>query len=254
MNSRNDLNARNDLARADRELDRAGDHTEAAAHHAAEAMEAGASGVLERTREAADRVGRKAADAARTAGNAARTAGNVAGRVARAEPDVEMERKVDGATEGALHAVGGALRAAAPTVGRGAEVVVGATGSLLSTISGPLGFLVGKIAGRVGGWWDSASQAIAELPEHEQEACRVHFEAYTVRPGGLTFEEALPSYALGYVAARNPTYRGRGFDEIEPDLRHGFGSEPDRDFDSLRDFTRFGYERGATDRGGLSGL
>ena len=60
----------------------------------------------------------------------------------------------------------------------------------------------------------------------------------------MTYERALPGYTLGYVAAGNPGYRGRRFEEIEPDLRHGFTEEPGTDYDTLRDFTRYGYERG----------
>jgi hypothetical protein len=73
---------------------------------------------------------------------------------------------------------------------------------------------------------------------------RVHFEAYELRPAGMTFERALPGYTLGYVASRNPGYRGRTFEEIESDLRHGFGDDPDVSHDTLRDFTRYGYQRG----------
>jgi hypothetical protein len=249
MNARDDLNRRDNLDAASDHLDRAGDQTSDAARHmkqagheVKEALEAGAAGTLERTREAAHEVGR-AADTARDVGQ---KAGHVAGRVATAPPDRDLENRADAKTENLLQRAGDALKGAAPTIGRGAEAVVGAAGASLSAISGPLGTVVGKIAGRVGGWWNTASEAIAELPEEEHQACLLHFEAYTPRPADMTFETALPGYGLGYVAARNPDYRGRRFEDIEPDLRHGFNTDLDTEYPAMRDFARFGYERGTT--------
>jgi hypothetical protein len=235
------MNARDDMNRASQHLDRAGDQTSEAARHTAdaarearEAMEAGASGTLER-----------ASDAVRDAG---RKAGHVAERVSHAEPDRDLEHRADAGTENVLHKAGDAIRSAAPTIGRGVAAAVGATGASLSAISGPLGTVIGKIAGRVGGWWSTASEAIAELPEEEQRACQLHFETHAARPAGMTFERALPGYTLGYVAARNPDYSGRHFEDVEPDLQHGFGTDTDHHYEDLRDFTRFGYERGTSGR------
>jgi hypothetical protein len=251
------MNTRDDVNRASEHLDRATDQTSDAARHmreagreTKEAMEAGGSGTLERSREAAREVGRKAEHATERVADAARDlghkAGHVAERVRHAEPDRDLEQRADTATENVVHRAGDAIRGAAPTIGRGVEAVVGAAGASLSAIGGPLGTVVGKIAGRVGGWWSSASEAIHELPEEEQRACLLHFEAYTPRPADMTFERALPGYGLGYVAARNPEYRGRRFEDIEPDLRQGFAADQATDYDSLRDFTRYGYERGTT--------
>jgi hypothetical protein len=242
------------MNRASEHLDRAADHTGDAAehareagHHAKEAMEAGASAVLERTRDAAREVGHRVEDVAESAGEAARRAGRVAGHVAEhvshAQPDRALEHRTEGATERALDSAGQALRQAAPTVGRATETVVGATGSLLHTVGGALGLIVGKIAGRVGGWWNAASEAIAELPEEERQACQVHFDAYELRPADLTFETAQTAYLLGYLAAENPAYQERPFEQIETDLQHGWTGEQSQEYTALRDFTRFGYER-----------
>jgi hypothetical protein len=257
MNARDDLNRRDNLDAASDHLDRAGDQTSDAARHmkqagheVKEALEAGAAGTLGRTREAAREVGRTAESVAESAADTARAvahkAGHVAERVSHAESNRDLERRADSTTEKVLDKAGQALSGAAPTVGRGAEAVVGAAGSALHFAGGALGTVVGKIAGRVGGWWNTASEAIAELPEEEHQACLLHFEAYTPRPADMTFETALPGYGLGYVAARNPDYRGRRFEDIEPDLRHGFNTDLDTEYPAMRDFARFGYERGTT--------
>jgi hypothetical protein len=233
------MDARDDMNRAEHHLDKAGDrlgHAAGdvgdAAHHTKEALEAGASGTLERTRE--------------TLRDAGRRAEHVAERVSEAEPDLGLEARADSGTENALHRAGDAVRGAAPAIGRGVEAAVDAAGSAISAVSGPLGTVVGKIAGRVGGWWNSASEAVAEMSQEEEQVCRLHFESYSTAPAGMTFDRARPGYALGYVAARNPGYRGRRFEEIESDLRHGFGDEPLGDYDDLRDFTRYGFERGSS--------
>jgi len=216
MNARDDINrnperaAPTDEPRRDTEI-----HVDA--------MEAGPAGVIER--EVTVR----------------RTTAERGGEV---ETDRNLETRVKDAAENALHKAGDALQGAAPTVGRGAEMAMSGTGAALSGASGVVGTIIGKIAGRVGGWWESAREAVAEISEEDRKACMVHFEAYEVRPSGMTFEHALPGYTLGYVAARNPGYRGRRFEDIEPDLRHGFTEGPSADYAALRDFARFSYERG----------
>jgi hypothetical protein len=252
------MNSRDDMNRASEHLDRATDQTSDAARHmreagreTKEAMEAGASGTLERTREAARDLGRKAEHAAERAADTARDlghkAGHVAERVSHAEPDRDLERRADDATEKALERAGEAVRRAAPTIGRGAEAVVRATGSVLHAAGGLLGTVVGKISGRVGGWWKTASGALAELPEGEEQVVRAHFDAYELRPAELTWDTARTAYLLGYIAAENPDYRERQFEDIEADLQHGFDQETE-EYRTLRDFTRFGFDRALTIR------
>ena len=66
------------------------------------------------------------------------------------------------------------------------------------------------------------------------------------------FERARPGYQLGYVARQNPAYKGRNFNEIEPELRKvwesrartegntgGSGSWPE-----VRGFVDFAYQQG----------
>jgi hypothetical protein len=180
--------------------------------------------------------------------NVGHKAGHVAGRAASAPPDRVLESRADSATTGAVDSAGQALQGAASTVGRGVETTIGAAGSLLHTLEKPLGRMIGMIAGKVGGWWNGASAAVASLPEEERQACELHFESYENRPAGLTYDDALTAYALGYVAAENPAYRERQFDEIEPEVRHGFGDRSEEEYNALRDFTRYSYERVMTIR------
>ncbi len=116
------------------------------------------------------------------------------------------------------------------------ETVGGAVGGLggaaigagVGSALGPVGTVIGAIAGAVGGWWTGervTEIATQEYHEHEDYFRRHH---KTAARGGRPYESARPAYQLGYVAGRNPDYRGRTFDEVESDLRRGW----DRDLDT----------------------
>lgn len=211
-------------------------------------LRADSAGTLERAREtvrdAGRTVGRAAERAGETIQEAGRTAGRAAGDFLRAESDEDLARRADLGTANALDRTGTVIRGAAPAIGRGVETAVAATGVAISAAGGLLGAIIGRIAGKVGGWWNS-SGAVPEMTVAERQACQAHFESFTAHPDGMTFELALPGYELGYVAALNPDYQQRPFEEIEPDLLYGFVEEDAPGFDPLREYTRYGYERGA---------
>jgi hypothetical protein len=115
--------------------------------------------------------------------------------------------------------------------------------------------VVGALATTVGGWWamHAGSDTRVDLGEEDERHFRSHFDTHPPRESGrLTYEDARTGYTLGHAASRNPSYSGRGFDEVEPELRRGFTGEHSGSYDSLRDYTRYGYERG-TGRSGTSG-
>lgn len=192
------------------------------ARTAKKSLEAGASGVVDGARKAAD----------------------VAHDLREAEPDAQLRDRAENATERVIHATADAVRGAAPTVGRGVEGTLKATGKALHTLAGPIGTAVGVIAGKAGGWWHSASDSLAELPEEQEQACRVYFESYTARPAELTWDDARTAYTIGWIAAANPDYGDREFDTVEPDIRPGIDREREEAYTSLRDFARQGYHRG----------
>jgi hypothetical protein len=236
-----------ELSRATDDLQRAAGHAGDAARHAKEAAKAAASGVADRAqelaRDAAQSAGRTADRVADSASEAAGKAGHVANRVAHAQPNRDLERRVDHATDTVLDAAGGALERAAPAVGRGLEATTRVTGTALNALAGPLGTAVGKIAKGVGGWWNTTTEVVTEFPPEEEQLCVRHFETYAEKPADLSFDTARTAYQIGYLAAANPGYRDRTFDDVEVEVRHGFAAEPNEHYRALRDFTRFGYER-----------
>jgi hypothetical protein len=210
-------------------LARAAEQARHALERTREGMAAAGSGLVETTKEAFD------------------TTRGVVGRAAEivreSEPDVELKQTVSSTTERSLHGAGDRVSGAAPAIGRGAEAAAEAVASALHIVARPLAVILGAIAGTVGGWWRTASESMPDLPREEEQVCQAHFTTVTVLSPGMSFEQARPGYALGYIAARNPDYRGRAFEEVEPDLRHGF-TDPGVDYDSLREFARYGYGRG----------
>ncbi|MGI9189217.1 MAG: hypothetical protein ACR2F9_03645 [Longimicrobiaceae bacterium] len=131
-------------------------------------------------------------------------------------------------------------------VGEGVGGVSGAfTGAALGSLGGPLGTIIGGIAGAAGGWWAgrSISEAAAHYTEDEDRYYRSHYEGLGDRPADHDYETARHGYALGHIAGGNPDYRGRSFDEVEADLRHGWRDEREGDWDRVRPYAQHAYDR-----------
>lgn len=110
---------------------------------------------------------------------------------------------------------------------------------------GAIPAVLGALAGALGGWWAASSHDTAsKMPEEEESAYREHFASSPRRSVGVTYEIVRPYYAIGYIAARNPSYQGRRFEEIEPELRRGFAGEDASRYDTHREYARHAYERG----------
>jgi hypothetical protein len=147
------------------------------------------------------------------------------------------------------------------------------TGAALGSLGGPIGTVIGGIAGAVSGWW--AGRAISEAASHATDEDDAYYRgeyervierrvdgAADVPAGGASastsstagvgpaaargYDGVRPAYQLGHLAGRNPDYHGRGFDEVEPELRHGWTDAVSRDhgdWDSVRPHVRAAYER-----------
>jgi hypothetical protein len=105
-----------------------------------------------------------------------------------------------------------------------AKVMGGAVGAAtggaaiggLTVALGPLGGLLGALAGIAGGWWagEELVERVQEIDEKDNRFRHAHEHAGAERP----YEEVRHAYQLGYLAARNPRYADRDFDDVEPDL------------------------------------
>ena len=111
------------------------------------------------------------------------------------------------------------------TLGESAGGFLGATtGMSIGAMGGPVGLVVGGIAGAIGGWW--AGQGLAEATtKDDDDAFRRHFNQVGNHPADRRYEDVRAAYVAGHLAGRNPEYEGRSFEEVESDLRCGWGTE-----------------------------
>jgi hypothetical protein len=130
-------------------------------------------------------------------------------------------------------------------VGEGVGGIGGTlAGAAIGSAAGPVGTIIGGIAGAAGGWWagEKAGRAVEDIGDHEPEY-RKHYEsATTERDRNLTYDDARVGYTVGHMAGRNPDYKGREFEDVEPDLRTGWKGA-DKEYDTMRPYVRHGFER-----------
>jgi hypothetical protein len=124
------------------------------------------------------------------------------------------------------------------------EAVGGIGGALagagLGSAAGPIGTIIGGIAGAAGGWWagEKAGRAVEDMGDHEPH----YREHHNTLGSDVDYDSARVGYGVGHIAGRNPDYRGRSFEEVEPELRAGW-NESEYDYDQMRPHVREGYER-----------
>jgi hypothetical protein len=137
---------------------------------------------------------------------------------------------------------------AADHVGQAAGGITGVlAGAAIGAPAGPIGVLLGGIAGAIGGWWSgrALAEAAEDITEADDEYYRADFSQSAEVPG--EYDRAKRAYYLGDVAAANPEYEGRSFDDIEPELSRGWrdaGAANDDDWRVMRRYASVGYQRG----------
>ena len=124
-------------------------------------------------------------------------------------------------------------------------------GAAIGSLGGPVGTVIGGIAGAIGGWWAgrSIADAAGSYSVGDDAVYRNHYENSPNRLADRDYESVSPAYRLGHLAARNPDYRGRRFDEIEGDLRRGWNEAASGtygEWDSVRAYASDAYDRSAS--------
>src|SRR5262245_8085232 len=128
-------------------------------------------------------------------------------------------------------------------VGDAVGGIVGtAAAASIGSLPGPLGVLVGAAAGALGGWW--AGHAVADTLQNydEDEMRRAHRDLHPTRP----YDDTRPLYQFGHLAGSNPEYRGRRFEEVEPDLQRTWKESGQTHYgrwDDIREYVEEGYRR-----------
>jgi len=137
----------------------------------------------------------------------------------------------------------------ADQVGEGVGSIGGMlAGAAIGTAAGPIGTLIGGIAGAVGGWWTgrAVTEAAGAMTTADDNYYRTHYEANN-RLADRSYEDVRPAYHLGHIAANNPDYSDRGWNEVERDLQRGWNDDATRrygEWSSVRSYASEGFERG----------
>lgn len=119
-------------------------------------------------------------------------------------------------------------------------------GAAVGSAVGPIGTVIGGILGAMGGWWSgrAISEAATTITKDDDDFYRRKYES-TGRAGTRSYDEVKPAYYLGHVASRNPDYRNRSFQDIEPDLRTGWSRQRNLGtWEDVRGFANEGFSRG----------
>ncbi len=126
-------------------------------------------------------------------------------------------------------------------------VVVGAA---IGSLGGPVGTVIGGIAGAIGGWWAGReiSEAAGSYTAGDDAVYRNHYESSPNRLADRDYDSVSPAYRLGHLAAMNPEYRGRPFNDVEGDLSRGWDTAANKshgDWTSVRGYASDAYDRSA---------
>ena len=119
----------------------------------------------------------------------------------------------------------------------GAGGVAGAAGgAAIGSVAGPIGTLVGALAGAAGGWWagKNVAEKVSEF-DTSDDYYRTRFESTSGGRSDFTYDRARPLYQFGYLASQNPDYRGRTFEDIEPDLQRAWNDDLRKEYGEWRD-------------------
>lgn len=107
------------------------------------------------------------------------------------------------------------------SIGAGTGAVAGAlTGAALGAAAGPIGSVVGAVAGGVVGAKAGDSIAEAVNPTDYTEHFQREYRNAPYYNQELGWEDYGPAFGYGYET--HGRYRGRAFDEVEPELERGW--------------------------------
>ena len=109
-------------------------------------------------------------------------------------------------------------------VGAGAAGAGAAGAAIGGAVGGPIGAAVGGAVGAVAGGLAGKGAAEAVNPTVEDEYWRTNYASRPYATSGGTYDEYRPAYQYGWESYSR--YRGRKFDDVEPELRRNWEAGP----------------------------
>ena len=132
------------------------------------------------------------------------------------------------------------------------------TGAAIGSAGGPIGTIIGGIAGAIGGWWSgrAISEAATKFTHSDDDFYRSHYETSTTRLADRKYEDVRPAYQIGHLAAQNPDYAAKEWNDVESDLQRGWNDDlktKHGDWQQVRGYARDAYSRGRSASSGVTG-
>ena len=127
-------------------------------------------------------------------------------------------------------------------------------GAAIGSVAGPVGTIIGGIAGAMGGWWSgrAVTEAASHVTKDDDEYYRGHYESSSTKLADRSYEDVRPAYHLGQIAAQNPDYANKNWNDVQGDLRRGWSDDYAKkygDWNTASGYASEGFTRGRSTLG-----
>jgi hypothetical protein len=122
-------------------------------------------------------------------------------------------------------------------------------GAAIGSVAGPVGTLIGGIAGAMGGWWSgrAVTEAATTLTDADDAHYRRSYESSSARLADRSYDDVRPAYHLGHVAAHNPDYANKDWNDVQTDLQRAWSADQAKkygEWSTVSTYAGEGYSRG----------
>ena len=136
-------------------------------------------------------------------------------------------------------------------VGTGATGGAVAGAAVGGAIAGPVGAAVGGAVGAVAGGFAGKGAAEVINPSEEESFWRTEYRNRPYFRSGYDYDFYAPAYRYGWESAISPTWSGRSFEDVEPELERNWPRSRGRansQWRDVREATRDAFQRARSRR------
>ncbi len=167
--------------------------------------------------------------------------------------DISTDSKIERAKDNAL----GAHDSNPSHVDEAGEAVGGIGGVLagaaIGSAIGPIGTIIGGIAGAMGGWWGgrAVTEAASSVTKDDDNYYRSNYESSS-KLADRSYDDVAPAYHLGHVAAHNPEYANKNWNDVSSDMKRGWSADHAKkygEWSAVSGYASEGFTRGRSTLG-----
>ena len=121
-------------------------------------------------------------------------------------------------------------------------------GAAIGSAIGPIGTIIGGIAGAMGGWWGgrAVTEAASTVTRTDDDYYRNNYDTSN-KLADRSFDDVRPAYHLGHVAAHNPEYANKNWNDVSSDLKRGWSADHAKkygEWSAVSGYASEGFTRG----------